>query len=291
MAAAALFFSLMSLLVKMAGRRLPVPEIVLARSILTFFLTWAYLARRGIPLGGRRRGLLALRGLLGFGALLCFFYAVVHLPLAEATVIQYMNPLFAAIMAALLLGERLELRDGAYVAASFAGVLIVARPAVLFGSGAEGLDPVAVGAALLGAVLSAAAYVAVRALTRTEEPLVIVLYFAAVSMVGSVPLAALDAAWPRGPEWLILLGVGLATQLGQVSLTKGLREEPTGRALGVGYVQIVFAGVWGLVFFAELPDGWSLAGFLLIIASTARLARRIRPDWRGDGPAEPLGAQ
>ncbi len=290
MAAAAFFFSVMSLLVKIAGRRLPVPEIVLVRAIVTFVLTRAYLARRRISPWGRRRGLLLLRGLLGFGALVCFFYSVVHLPLAEATVIQYMNPVFAAVMAALILGERLRVRDGAYVAASFAGVLIVARPSILFGSGAQELAPLAVGAALLGAILSAGAYVAVRALTRTEEPLVIVLYFAAVSVAGSVPLAALEAVWPTGAEWLVLLGVGLATQLGQVFLTKGLREEPTGRALGVGYLQIVFAGAWGLAFFEEWPDGWSLLGFLLIVISTARLAGRVQPavitDRAADGAAD-----
>jgi len=278
MAAAAFSFSLMSLLVKTVGQRLPVQEIVLVRALITFGLTWAYLTRRGISPWGTRRALLLLRGTLGFGALLCFFYSVVHLPLADATVIQYTNPVFASLIAALVIGERLRVRDGAYIAASLAGVLLVARPSFLFGTPQE-LESLAVGIALLGALLSAAAYVAVRALTKTEEPLVIVFYFAAVSVAGSIPLAAFDPVWPTGTEWLVLVGIGLATQLGQVYLTKGLREEPAGRALAVGYLQIVFAGGWGLLFFGEVPGPLSAAGFLLIAVSTAMLALQ-----RGVGP-------
>jgi drug/metabolite transporter (DMT)-like permease len=278
MAAAAFSFSLMSLLVKTVGQRLPVQEIVLVRALITFGLTWAYLTRRGISPWGTRRALLLLRGTLGFGALLCFFYSVVHLPLADATVIQYTNPVFASLIAALVIGERLRVRDGAYIAASLAGVLLVARPSFLFGT-PQGLESLAVGIALLGALLSAAAYVAVRALTKTEEPLVIVFYFAAVSVAGSIPLAAFDPVWPTGTEWLVLVGIGLATQLGQVYLTKGLREEPAGRALAVGYLQIVFAGGWGLLFFGEVPGPLSAAGFLLIAVSTAMLALQ-----RGVGP-------
>ena len=278
MAAAAFSFSLMSLLVKTVGQRLPVQEIVLVRALITFGLTWAYLTRRGISPWGTRRALLLLRGTLGFGALLCFFYSVVHLPLADATVIQYTNPVFASLIAALVIGERLRVRDGAYIAASLAGLLLVARPSFLFGTPQE-LESLAVGIALLGALLSAAAYVAVRALTKTEEPLVIVFYFAAVSVAGSIPLAAFDPVWPTGTEWLVLVGIGLATQLGQVYLTKGLREEPAGRALAVGYLQIVFAGGWGLLFFGEVPGPLSAAGFLLIAVSTAMLALQ-----RGVGP-------
>ena len=285
MTAAALFFSLMSLLVKAAGGRLPVQEIVLARALITLGLTWAYLARRAISPWGERRALLSFRGLLGFGALLCFFYSVIHLPLADATVIQYTNPAFAAIIAAMLLGERIGVREGAAIAGSLAGVLLVARPSFLFGGAAPRLDPTAVGVALLGALLSAGAYVAVRALTRTEEPLVIVFYFAVVSVLGSIPLVVVDPVWPRGTEWLVLLGVGVTTQLGQVYLTKGLREEPAGRALAVGYLQIVFAGAWGLLFFGEVPSPSGLLGFVLIVLSTALLARRVAVD-RADEPVD-----
>jgi drug/metabolite transporter (DMT)-like permease len=273
MAAAAFFFSVMSLLVKAAGQRLPVQEVVLARSSVGAALCWYSLRRRGVPLWGERRRLLLLRGLLGYAALSCFFYALVHLPLAEATVIQYTNPVFTALFAALFLAEHMRGRDVFLVLVSLAGVVLMARPAFLFGGLEEGLDPVAVGVALTGAVLSAAAYVIVRRLSRTEDPVVIVFYFALLATAGSIPLTALNPVLPSGWEWAMLAGIGVVTQIAQVFLTKGLREERVGRAMAVGYMQIVFAALWGMIFFAEVPGPWGGAGALVIILATAGLAR------------------
>lgn len=273
MAAAAFFFSVMSLLVKTTGQRLPVQEVVLARSSVGAAICWYSLRRRGVPLWGERKRLLLLRGLLGYAALSCFFYALVHLPLAEATVIQYTNPVFTAILAVVFLSEHIRPRDFAFALISLSGVALMARPAFLFGGLDERLDPVAVGVALLGALLSAGAYVTVRRLGRTEDPVVIVFYFALIATAGSVPLTAMNPVLPMGWEWLGLLGIGVVTQIAQVFMTKGLREERAGRAMAVGYMQIVFAAVWGLIFFAEFPDLWGGAGALVIILSTAALAR------------------
>jgi drug/metabolite transporter (DMT)-like permease len=273
MAGAALFFSVMSLLVKAAGQRLPVQEVVLARSSVGAVMSWYSLRQRGVPLWGQRKGLLLVRGLLGYAALSCFFYALVHLPLAEATVIQYTNPVFTALLAAIFLAEHIRPRDLGLVFLSLGGVVLMARPAFLFGGLAEGLDPVAVAVALAGAMLSAGAYVTVRRLGRTEDPVVIVFYFALVATAGSIPLTAMNPVLPTAWEWLALGSIGVVTQIAQVFLTKGLRDEPAGRAMAVGYTQIVFAALWGLIFFAEFPDVWSGAGALVIILATAGLAR------------------
>ena len=105
MVAGAFFFSLMSALVKLGGDRFPTMELVLARSLVVLALsTWA-LRRRGIPFRGNERRILVLRGVLGFVALSCFYYGVIHLPLAEATVIQYTNPVWTALIAAVVLSE------------------------------------------------------------------------------------------------------------------------------------------------------------------------------------------
>jgi drug/metabolite transporter (DMT)-like permease len=273
MAAAAFFFSVMSLLVKATGQRLPVQEVVLARSSVGAAICWYSLRRRGIPLWGEQKGLLLTRGILGYAALSCFFYALVHLPLAEATVIQYTNPVFTALLAAAFLSEHIRPRDIVLALVSLSGVALMARPAFLFGGLEERLDPVAVGVAVLGAVLSAAAYVTVRRLSRTEDPVVIVFYFALIATAGSMPLTAMDAVLPTRWEWLALLAIGVVTQVAQVFMTNGLRTERAGRAMAVGYMQIVFASLWGLLFFAEFPDGWAVAGALVILLSTAGLAR------------------
>lgn len=273
MAAGAFFFSLMSLLVKVAGQRLPSQEIVLARSVVILVLSYGVLRRAGTDLRGHNRQLLVVRGVLGFTALSAFYYAVVHLPLADATVIQYTNPIFAGLIAVRVLDERIGGREAGAVLASLTGVVLVARPSFLFGESAAVLDPVAVAIGLAGAVFSAAAYVTVRKLRVSEDPVVIVFYFAIVSVLGAVPTALPGALWPTPAEWVALLGVGVATYLGQIYLTRGLHLERAGRATAIGYLQIIFAAIWGAFFFAEYPDGISILGAGLIIAGTLALSR------------------
>ena len=272
MAASAFCFSIMSVLVKLAGQRLPTQEIVMLRSALVALICWAMLRSAGIDVRGNRRRLLLVRGFIGFLALSCFFYAVVHLPLADATVIQYTNPAFTALIAVWYLGERIGVREAVAVAAALAGVVLIAQPAFLFGGG--GLDPLAAGIALAGAILSGAAYVTVRKLGATEAPLVIVFYFAVISTIGSVPATLASPLMPTPTEWGLLVGIGVATQLGQVWLTRGLREERAGRAMTVGYLQVLFAAVWGALFFGEIPGWGSYAGALLIVGGTLLVAGR-----------------
>lgn len=270
MAAAAFFFSLMSLFVKLAGQRLPSQEIVFVRSVVT--LLFSYLAVRwlGISPWGRDRRWLLLRGLTGFAALSCFYYALTKLPLADATVIQYTNPAFTALLAALMLREAIGWAEGLGTLVSLAGVALIARPAFLFGSSAASIDLAAAAIALLGALLAAAAYVIVRKLRSTEHPLVIVFYFPLVSSLGSLPTAALTGLeWPTPVEWLMLVfGVGVSAQLGQIFMTKGLHLERAGRATAFSYLQVVFAALWGLLVFGELPDALGITGALLVVAGT-----------------------
>ena len=277
MVAAALAFSVMSMLVKWAGETLPTMQVVLARSVVVLAIAWALLGRRGTSPWGGRPKLLLLRGVLGFVALSSFYYAVIHLPLADATVIQYTNPVFTALLAGLFLAERLRGLELALILLSLAGVVVMTRPTLIFGGEAAALDPLATGVALTGALFSGAAYVTVRALGATEEPLVVVFYFALVSTVLSLPLVIPSDAWPQGADWGLLAGVGVSTYLGQIWLTEGLRRERAGRAMAVGYLQIVFAAVWGFLIFTEVPDRWTVAGGLLIVACTWAIGRLRAP--------------
>ena len=272
MAAGAFFFSLMSLLVKVAGQRLPSQEVVLARAVVTLVLSVWAVRRAKIPAWGNNRPRLLLRGVAGFLALSAFYYSLVHLPLADSTVIQYTNPVWAALFAVPVLGERMRAREVVCVLASMTGVVVAAHPSFLFGGG-PALDPVAVGIGLAGAMCSGAAYVTVRSLRGREHPLVIVFYFSLVATIAAAPIALPTAVWPRGMEWLVLLGVGVTTQLGQVAITRGLHLERAGRATATGYLQIVFAALWGALFFAEVPDAGTVAGAALIVGGTLALAR------------------
>ena len=270
----ALAFSVMTVLVKLAGERLPSQEIVVARAIVSLALSWSLLRRAGISPWGHDRVWLWIRGLLGFAGLSCVYAAVTHLPLAEATVLQYLHPAITALLAGLFLGERITRPIVLATLLSLAGVVLVARPALLFGSSAVALDPVWVLVAVAGAAFSASAYVVVRKLSRTEDPLVIVFYFPLVTVPAAIPTMWSDFVLPRGIEWLLLLGVGLATQVGQVSLTRGLGLLPAATGTALSYLQVVFAAVWGIWIFGETLDRWTVLGGLLVIASSIGLARR-----------------
>ena len=274
MAYGAFWFSLMSLLVKVAGQCLPSQQIVLVRAVITLVLSYLLVRRTGVSIWGKDRRLLLVRGTLGFVGLSFLYYSLVHLPLAEATIIQYTNPIFTAVLAALLLREHMGVWEAGCVLASLFGVVLVARPAFLFGETAD-LNMVAVALGLTGAFCSAGAYVTIRKLT-SEHPLVIVFYLPLVTFTGTVPIAAASLVWPRPLEWLVLLAVGITTQIAQVYMTRGLHLERAGRATAVGYLQVVFATLWGALFFAEYPDRWSFAGGALILGSTVLLAQRGR---------------
>jgi drug/metabolite transporter (DMT)-like permease len=194
---------------------------------------------------------------------------VTKLPIAEVTVLHYTSPAWTALIAVPLLREPVTSRVFAACFSSFVGVTLIARPAFLFGTSSAGLDLVAVAVALLGALLSSGAYVSVREASKTEHHLVIIFYFALFSAVGAVPLAVPVAIWPRGMEWIVLIAVGVTTQIAQVFLTRGLGLVPAGRAMTIGYTQILFAAIWGAIFFAEYPDIWTVIGACLVLVGTA----------------------
>ena len=269
----ALAFSVMSLLVKLAGERLPAVQIVLARSFVSLVITWVLMRRMGLSWRGNRPGLLVVRGLFGLGGLTCLFWALTRLTLADATVLHFTNPVFTALLAAWLLGETLTVRHGLALVTCVVGVTLVAQPAWLFGAGA-GLPWDGVVVALLGAVSAAAAYVTVRKLGETESPLVVVFYFPLVAVPLISPFAVAQWVWPTPVEWGILLGVGLATQVGQISLTRGLHRLPAGTATAIGYLQIVFATLLGWWVFDTLPTPLAIGGAVLIVAGVLSLRPR-----------------
>lgn len=267
MLCSALGFSLMTLSVKLLAGRIPTFEIIFVRGWIALALTAYMLQRVGVRAWGRRRRALLARGTLGVLALACFFAATARLPLAEVTVLHYTNPLFTALIAALWLGERISARLVVGLVAGLAGVVTISLPALRDHEGA--LEPRQlpwVGAALASAFLAALAYTTVRDLRRTEHPFVIVFWFALMM----VPFSAVPAlaGWvaPTAGEWGILVLVALTAQLGQVFLTWGLLALPAGRAMAVGYVQVGFAALWGLLFFGDAPRAATALGVALIVA-------------------------
>jgi drug/metabolite transporter (DMT)-like permease len=273
--AGAFCFSLMTVCVKQLHGRLPVAEVVLGRALISVVLSGVLVRRAGLDPWGQRRGLLAVRGLVGTAALFAVYGGVMQLPLAAATVLQYLYPSVTALLAWRWLGERPGARLGAAIALGCLGVVLVARPFGL--GGGPALPPLGVAAAVGGALLTAVAYVSVRELGRSEQPQVIVLWFPLISIPLSLPLVVMQPVLPSPAELGWLVGVGLFTQLGQIGLTHGLVRLRAARATTVSYAQVGFAALWGWWLFGESLAPATLAGGGLILASIllsqARTAR------------------
>ena len=267
MAAAALGFSMMSVLVKLVSPRIPTGEIVLARAVFTLFASYVLVRRAGLSPFGTQPGKLVLRGLFGSVALAGYYISLALLPLADATTIHQTVPLITALLAWWLLRERVGWSTAAALACGITGVLVIVHP-----SGA-GLDPFGVAIAVGAAIAAAAAYVTVRQLARTEHPLVIVFYFPVVATPLAIPWAAAEWVTPSPIDLLLLLGIGVTTQIAQVFLTLGLAAERAGRATAVGYLQIVFAIGWQLAIFGDVPTLATVVGAALIIGGTIVVSR------------------
>lgn len=273
MAGSALFFSLMTLFVKLAGRTIPTMEIVFARSVFMVGATYGLLRRDGTPALGNNRWLLLARGVVGVTALSLLYFALPRIPLGDATALFYLTPIWTAVAAVFVLRERTAGAVIVGMVVSLAGVALIAKPSFLFGGDLAGLDPLAVAATVAASVFSGFVYTIVRKLRETDAPNVIIFYLSAVGVVGALPFLS-NWVIPSGIEWVWLLGAGATTLLGQLFLTHGLHREQAGRALSVGYLQVVFAFVWGLLVFGTVPDAWSLTGAALIVGSVLLVARR-----------------
>ena len=260
----ALGFALMGALVKVAGSLdIPLFQIILVRAVISVILSLSAIARAKVHPLGHRRWLLLARGVCGFLSLSCVFYAVLHLPFAEATILQYLHPVFTAVLAFILLREVPGKGTLICVLLSLGGLGVMLLPT----AGVPNADAnwLAVLAGLGGAFGSGLAYTIVRKLASTEHPSVIVLYFPMVCIPASVLVGFEDFIWPSQEAWLVLFGVGCFAQLGQLTLTKAMRTDSASRAASLSYVQIVFAALLGIWFFDELPTLYTMLGAALII--------------------------
>ncbi|HFQ5325806.1 TPA: DMT family transporter [Vibrio vulnificus] len=261
----ALGFALMSASVKYVSvHGIPLFEIVAARALVSLIISYLDVKRKGISVWGNNKRWLFARGAVGTLALMCVYYAVTALPLAEATILQYVHPVFTALLAVLFLKERVQPATLACIVLCLLGVFTMVYPS-FDASGVGELPMVSVGIALLGAFGSSIAYVIVRKLSRTEDSSVIIFYFPLVALPVSAMLIGDDFVVPDVALILVLILVGIFTQIGQFGLTKAMQTQTAGNASAYSYVQIVFSALLGVVLFNEVPSIWTLLGGSLIV--------------------------
>lgn len=259
-------FAVMSACVKYVSLHgIPLFEIVAARALVSLIISYTDVKRKGLSLFGNNKPLLLLRGVLGTAALMCVYYAVTTLPLAEATVLQYMHPVFTAVLGFIVLKERLQGATLVSIVLCLGGLYLMVQPN-LNTSIDSALPPFSVAIALLGALGSSVAYVIVRKLSRSEDSSVIILYFPMVALPVSMVLMWPDFVMPSLPLTFLLVLVGVFTQIGQYGLTKAMQTQQAGEASAYAYVQIVFSTLIGIAVFQELPSMWTYLGGGLIVA-------------------------
>ena len=274
----ALGFALMSALVKEAGLLgIPLLQIIFVRAVISIALSLADIHRAGVHPLGHRRVLLFGRGLSGFLALTGLFYALLHLSMAQATILQYLHPVFTALLAFVFLAERPTAATLASITLSLLGLICVVMPYWESGASAPAsLWPVMAG--LGGALGSGIAYTLVRKLVATEHPSVIVLYFPLVCVPGTLFLGGADFVWPTATGWWVLLGVGCFTQVGQLALTKAMQRDAASRVTSLSYLQIIFAAVLGWWVFGEIPtQATVLGGGLILLGAVFSAWMQPRP--------------
>ena len=260
-------FSLMSVCVKAIGGRIPIAELVFARASISLIITRFFLYKNKINPWGYQKKLLLTRGLLGTFALFCIFEAITILPIATATVIQYIYPTFTVICAYIILKEFILKRIVYSIIIGWIGIVLVSQPE--FNSNSDVKETIlAVFIAILGALMTSLAYICVKKLTSKEHPLVIIYYFPLVSIPISLPFIIKDFVLPTGTDWLWIMGIGVFTQIGQLCITEGLRLLPAGQATSLNYSQVIFAGFWGVLIFQEtITISIYLGGFCVLIST------------------------
>jgi drug/metabolite transporter (DMT)-like permease len=269
MVASTLLFAAMGAAVKIASASLPTAMIVFARSSLGLVALLPWLIRLGPRnLATRHFPEHVVRGLAGVGAMYCFFYAIAHLRLADAVLLNYSLPLFMPFIESAWLGEPFPRRLWWSVGVGFLGVIVILRP------GAGIFQPAAL-AGVAAALFAALAQVGVRRLTRSEPSSRIVFYFGVISTaVSALPLAT---GWrtPAPSMWLTLIVLGALATAGQLFLTEAYAYAPAARVGPFIYTSVVFAGLFDWWLFGKPPDRYTLVGAVLI-AFAGGLALRLR---------------
>ena len=271
-----LAFSLMSVCVKAIGGRIPISELVFARATISIIITRFFLYKNKINPWGYQKRLLIIRGLLGTVALFCIFKALTILPIATATVIQYIYPTFTVISAYIILKEFISRRIVYSIIIGWIGIVLVSQPEFTSNSNIQETI-LAIIIAIFGALMTSLAYICVRKLSSKEHPLVIIYYFPLVSIPLSIPFIINDFVLPSGTDWFWIIGIGIFTQIGQLCITEGLRLLPAGQATSLNYSQVIFASIWGVLIFQEkITRSIYLGGFCVLISTIISMSASKR---------------
>ena len=227
------------------------------------------------PLRTQRLGLHCVRAALNVVAMLCFFYALSITPLVLVLALAFTAPLFTAVLAVLLLGERMRARRLTAIVVGFAGTLLIIRP---------GVQPIELGPALV--LVSAAVWgyvmILIKSLSRTDSAVTITAYMVLLMSPMTLVCALFVWTWPSGDELAVLAVIGVAGTVAQMCMTHSLRIADTMVVLPFDFTKLVWGALFAWILFGEVMDGWTLLGSLVIFSGGLYVAYRERQLARRD---------
>lgn len=253
-------FAFMNMFVRMAGD-LPSVQKSFFRNFVAAVFALVILLKDRVPFKCKKENLIYLLLRAGFGTMgiLCNFYAVDHLVLADASMLNKMSPFFAVLFSFLILKEKVTVPQAFIVAGAFIGSMFVVKPT--FSNMA--LVPSVIG--LLGGICAGAAYTMVRKLGENgEKGPFIVFFFSVFSCMVTLPWLIFDYHPMTGTQLAVLLLAGLSAAGGQFSITAAYTYAPAREISVYDYSQIIFAAFLGFVVFGQIPDLLSWLGYGII---------------------------
>lgn len=274
-----LCFIMVTALVKTMGPRLPAGEAAFLRyAIGLVFVLPSLGAIRAAGLSGRQWALFSLRGLCHSGAVILWFYAMVRIPIADVTALNYLAPIYVTVGAALFLGEHLAKRRIIAVLMGLIGAAIILRP---------GFREISSGhlAMLLVAVGFAGSYLLAKVMADEVKPGIVVAMLSIFVAIGLAPFALANWITPTAQELAMLAGVACFATAGHYTMTMAFAAAPVTITQPVTFLQLIWATVLGMVWFHEDVDIWVIIGGIVILGSVvfitwreAMLNRRVTPD-------------
>ncbi|WP_058310348.1 DMT family transporter [Shimia thalassica] len=263
-----LCFVAVTALVKYLGPRVPAAEAAFLRYLLGLvFLLPMIRPILNARLTRRQVGLFGLRGVVHTLGVICWFYAMTQIPIAEVTAMNYLSPVYVTIGAALFLGEKLATRRILAVVVALVGALIILRP---------GFREVNSGhmAMLFTAVMFAVGYLIAKVMSDEVSPVVVVGMLSITVTIGLAPVAAAVWVTPTLGDLLILFGVACFATAGHFTMTLAFAAAPITVTQPVTFLQLVWAVLLGWLVFAESVDIYVVAGGLIIIGSISFITWR-----------------
>lgn len=256
----------------------PVWQNLLARSLSIMTFALIACARQRVNPFGNRRGLLAVRGMFGFGAIGCYFFAVTMLPLNDAMVLTFLSPLVVALLSPVAINEHPPKAVYVAIPVCVAGVILITQPSFL-GRVSEHRSMLGVTLAIGQACFSACAKMCVRELRKTDTANVSVFYLSLCSTIGATIGLGASMLWgsgqglmmPHAWDWALFAGIGLAGYGTQICMTYALKYAKAAPAIAMSYLSVVWGLLGGYFFFHEVPNTLSICGAVLICSCTFML--------------------